>query len=270
MCTIVVATRVWEDAPLVVAANRDELLARPAEGPRRRRFAPEGREVFAPRDLEAGGTWLGFAPGPLFVGLTNRAAAPDPSKRSRGALVAEALEHPTVESARAWADSVQVERYNPFHLLVADASSAFLLWPGADGGRGEIIDLPPGLHVVTERYATRLAGPAGRARPTRRPELVRERTAGWTNEASAPASQRWLELLATTSAEGDAMEGISVRSPDGRYGTRSASVLRLTRPADAPYVAAVEPELVWVEGPPGRVEPVDLSEALRDVVAPKR
>lgn len=42
------------ESPLVIAANRDERLDRPASGPTR--WA--GEKFFAPRDEQAGGTWL--------------------------------------------------------------------------------------------------------------------------------------------------------------------------------------------------------------------
>ncbi|MDR9382369.1 MAG: NRDE family protein, partial [Natronomonas sp.] len=54
MCTLIVAWRVFDDAPVCVAANRDEATDRPSSPPRVR----EGdRPVLAPRDERAGGTW---------------------------------------------------------------------------------------------------------------------------------------------------------------------------------------------------------------------
>ena len=77
-------------APLVVAANRDEYLDRPAEGPALRQLA-SGR-VLASRDARAGGTWLGLSETGLFAALTNRPCPePDPQRRSRGLLVHDAL-----------------------------------------------------------------------------------------------------------------------------------------------------------------------------------
>ena len=68
---------------LQVAANRDEFLKRPAAPPS---IWEEG--WLAPRDLEAGGTWLGLNPRGLFVGVTNRAGVHRASdRRSRGLLV---------------------------------------------------------------------------------------------------------------------------------------------------------------------------------------
>ncbi|ELK45622.1 hypothetical protein D320_21146, partial [Haloferax sp. BAB-2207] len=71
MCTLILAWQVFEDAPVVVAANRDEQLGRPAEPPRRWENG-DGPAIVAPRDAEAGGTWVGYNDAGVFVGITNR------------------------------------------------------------------------------------------------------------------------------------------------------------------------------------------------------
>ena len=48
MCTLLLAVDVWDGARLVVAANRDEVLDRPASGPQL--WERGGRRFFAPRD----------------------------------------------------------------------------------------------------------------------------------------------------------------------------------------------------------------------------
>ena len=69
MCTLIVLHRCVAGRPLVVAANRDEFLARPAEdiAIRPSRTGP----ILSPLDLEAGGTWLGLSQRGVFAGLTN-------------------------------------------------------------------------------------------------------------------------------------------------------------------------------------------------------
>jgi uncharacterized protein with NRDE domain len=90
MCTLLVASRVFDDTPLLVAANRDERLDRPAAPPRL--FEARAIPVVAPVDLQAGGTWLGLSARGVFAGITNRfGVPPDPARRSRGELVFEAL-----------------------------------------------------------------------------------------------------------------------------------------------------------------------------------
>ena len=90
MCTLIAAVRQYRDAPLVIAANRDEHLDRPASGPR---LWPSTSPPFlAPRDEKAGGTWVGLNQRGVFVGVTNRfGAAHDAGRASRGQLVVDAL-----------------------------------------------------------------------------------------------------------------------------------------------------------------------------------
>src|SRR5579871_991767 len=96
MCTLVVALGQFPGFPLVVAANRDEKLDRPATPPR---IWPGAEPFIAPRDEVAGGSWLGFNRHGVFVGITNRfGVPPDPTKKSRGQIVIDALSAP---SARA-------------------------------------------------------------------------------------------------------------------------------------------------------------------------
>src|SRR5262245_15314998 len=118
MCTLVLVVP-SPGGVLQVAANRDEFLARPAASP-----APsaEGRWL-APRDLQAGGTWLGVNASGLFVGVTNRSAGPrDASRRSRGLLVLDALESPDAGSLHRRLAALDPGAYNAFHLAYADGA----------------------------------------------------------------------------------------------------------------------------------------------------
>ena len=98
MCTIVVASRLRADFPLLVAANRDEFLGRPALPP-----AERSPGLIAGVDLEKGGTWLGATRAGLFVGLTNQHTEHllGPAPRSRGEVVLGALEAGSLDAALA-------------------------------------------------------------------------------------------------------------------------------------------------------------------------
>jgi len=152
MCTLIVLDRCVSDRPLVVAANRDEFLDRPAEGPalRSTRTGP----IVAPLDLEAGGTWLGLSARGVFAGLTNlRAesvvsseAGPDPlARRSRGEVVMAALESATTDEALQRISQLEEDSYNPFQLLVSDGRRCALV---VYRGRPRVVELEPGVHVV--------------------------------------------------------------------------------------------------------------------------
>jgi uncharacterized protein with NRDE domain len=225
MCTLAFAFQTDRRWPLVVAANRDERLGRAAESWALREPAA-GPRYAAPKDLLAGGTWIGVSARGLFAAVTNfhapSGAFPDPSRRSRGELVGKALSHPDAAAARTALSAEDAAAYNPFHLVVADAERAFL-WRH-DGERTALDDLAPGLHVVTEQ-AHEDRGPRG--------ELVRAR---WPLGLE-PAHLR--ELL---TVHGAGREGTCIHA-DPLYGTRSSTVLRLASSLGASelYVADGRP-----------------------------
>ena len=141
MCTLTLAWRVFETAPVVAAANRDEARDRPSEPP-----AEISPGVYAPRDAEAGGTWIGATDDGLFVGLTNRWVEGLSADRSRGLLVRDCLAADSAEdAARVVERAVRETGYDGFNLLVADATAAILAeWDGHLSVR----TLDPGVHVL--------------------------------------------------------------------------------------------------------------------------
>jgi len=222
MCTLAVALGADRRWPVVVAANRDERLGRPSEGWALRTGAG-GARYAAPRDAEAGGTWIGVSARGVVAALTNYHAPfdwyPDPKRRSRGDLVPLALAAPDAAAARGLVAALDPAAFNPFHLVVADAGAAFLWW--FDGERSALEPLGPGLHLVTEDspHGVGLRGETVRAR--------------WPVDL-APARLR--EVLTLHAPEHPAPTCIH---QDPRYGTRSAAVLRLaTNLAHAELYAA--------------------------------
>lgn len=96
MCLIAFALNTRDDCPLLVASNRDEFWARPTQALSRWTLA-DGTAVYGGRDLQAGGTWLGFSEAGRVAMLTNvRSATPDVAPRSRGELVTRWLAGDTV------------------------------------------------------------------------------------------------------------------------------------------------------------------------------
>jgi uncharacterized protein with NRDE domain len=211
MCTLAIAFQTDRRWPVAVAANRDERLGRAAEGWGVRQPAT-GPRYAAPRDLLAGGTWIGVSAAGIFAAVTNfhlpDGSGPDPARRSRGELVGKALGCASADAARAALASADAGAYNPFHLLVADAEHAFL-WR-YDGAAAALEELAPGLHVVTED-APDDRGPRG--------ELVRAR---WPLNLEIGGLR---ELLAL---HGRGREATCIHA-DPYYGTRSSTVLRLAR-----------------------------------------
>jgi len=148
VCTLAVFLGAFPTHPLVVAANRDEYLARPAAPPDLlRASAPR---AWGGRDLAAGGTWLGVGETALVAGLLNRRspAPPDPACRSRGLLCLELVGCASAAEAAARVAAEPAGRYNPFNLLLADPREAFVA-SQPRGAAPRVTRLPPGLHLVT-------------------------------------------------------------------------------------------------------------------------
>ena len=151
MCLIVLAWQRHADFPLVVAANRDEFLTRPAVPAHWWTDAPE---LLAGRDLEAGGSWMGLSRSGRFAALTNFR---DPSQRiagapSRGALVRAALESDDSAEATLQHLASTSPAYAAFNLLVGDGHSlgilesttrrVQMLEPGVYGLSNHLLDTP--------------------------------------------------------------------------------------------------------------------------------
>ena len=140
MCTLLLAWGVDPARPLLVAANRDELYARPTAPAQ---FWADAPQVLAGRDLEAGGTWLGVTRGGRFAALTNVRepdVRPPPNARSRGRLVAEFLRGE--DGPAAYLAGVEPGAYAGFNLVVGDAAALWYLSNRA----GEPRPLAPGVH----------------------------------------------------------------------------------------------------------------------------
>ncbi|KIG12389.1 hypothetical protein DB30_01511 [Enhygromyxa salina] len=261
MCTIIAAVDVWPGSPLVIAANRDEALNRPAIEPRVWAAGEvAARRVLAPRDLKAGGTWLGINDAGLFVGITNRrslAGAGRP-RRSRGELVFEALGAATPTEARARVRELGARDYNPFHLLLADRSGARVVW--GDGDRLHEVELAPGIHWITERSL----GAGVSARHQTLAELAAELASG-----PAPDIARWRSILAdhrphqrdgaAPGALSVGLDAMCVHARPINYGTRSSTLVQLG-PAE---VAGVPLRFMYANGRPCETAFVDQHDAVQ-------
>ncbi|MCG6575175.1 hypothetical protein EGM97_10725 [Pseudomonas sp. AF32] len=123
MCLIVFAWRPGHDRPLIVAANRDEFYARPTLPLAQWEDAPD---VYAGRDLEAGGTWLGMSAGGRFAALTNiRDPGQLPALKSRGELVARFLTGHLPIADYLSEVVPRAAEYGGFNLLLGDGTE---LW----------------------------------------------------------------------------------------------------------------------------------------------
>ncbi len=223
MCLVLIAWRGAAEYPCVVAANRDELHARPSAAAHWWKSRPP---ILAGRDLLAGGTWLGVTRTGRFAALTNYR---DPEQRrtdtpSRGTLVASILQSgDPVERSLEYLSRVGAQ-YNGFSLLFSDGErlavyesarhSGRVLGPGIYGLSNHLLDTPwPKVQTAKSRLATALADLSTTDAVL---ALLRD-------EAPAPDDQlprtgvslEWERLLSSA----------FVRAPD--YGTRCSTVLRI-------------------------------------------
>jgi uncharacterized protein with NRDE domain len=149
VCLLIALFRVVPGVPLMVAANRDERLDRPAVvATVLRERAPR---IIGGRDLLAGGTWLAVSDAGVMAGLTNQPTADgrDPARRSRGELPLLCAAQPTAQQAvDTLAVGVDPARYNPCWMLVGDREALFAVGIGPGSPVPEIEQLEPGMHVL--------------------------------------------------------------------------------------------------------------------------
>ncbi|GAA3728911.1 NRDE family protein [Salinactinospora qingdaonensis] len=254
MCTVIVSHDPSADVPLLVAALRDEMTDRAWEPPAR--HWPERPGLLGGRDRHAGGTWLAAHPAPAaasprlgavlngrvtaepFHGrrpVLDSTVAPARAKRSRGELPLLAA-----DSAELRLDGTDLDAFDPFHLLRADAEAATLsTWDGADLTeralpRGVSVIVNTGLDAAEPR-AQRFAPLFAHRRPRPDAELLRTATDPYTIWGA------WAELIDTAAGSGARTAGTGSGADDpsaivarveldgGRvWATSSATLLALT------------------------------------------
>ena len=183
MCTLIALIGVVPDAPVVLAANRDELYDRPArapvlldiepvrlspsQAPFDRSASPDDGLVRSPRssdpprlrlgsggvvgglDLRSGGSWLAIARDGRFAGVTNQREAPQPpAPRSRGEWVRDLVACPDRAAMRAYVDGLDATQYASGNLMFGDASGVDLAYVRR-AGTVERLALPAGITVLT-------------------------------------------------------------------------------------------------------------------------
>ncbi|WP_205342050.1 NRDE family protein [Denitrificimonas caeni] len=219
MCLVVFAWRPEHRQPLLLLANRDEIHARPSAALAAWADQPG---IYAGRDLEAGGTWLGIAEQGRFATLTNiRNRSLPLGEHSRGALASDYLASQLSPQAYLQTVAANIHQYSGFNLLVGDLQSIWYL----SSTQPRPIRLSPGVY-----------GLCNGSLDTPWPKLVRARSAFAHNlEAS---DQTLFELMQDEQrAEDDQLPDTGVGLPMERmlsslfirgetYGTRAISLLR--------------------------------------------
>ena len=228
MCLIVFAWQVVPDMPLVVAANRDEFYAR-ASAPAA--WWEDHPHVYAGRDLQGGGTWLGVARNGRFAALTNIRAPSEKNLEapSRGALVANYLAGQATAQEYIADITNDAATFNGFNLLVGDCNQ--LIWfsnkKGADSRNGQ--PLAPGIYGLSN---DQLDSPW--------PKVIRTKAQFASLLFQGAPEAAFFDMLSDTARAPDyrlpktgvsielerLLSAVCIDSPT--YGTRSSTVVRLS------------------------------------------
>ena len=217
------------DFPLIVAANRDELCARPTRGAEVGAVA-----VVSGRDVLAGGTWMGATPAGLFVALTNQRQAQGqlPGLRSRGEVVDRALALGTPAAVRDYLAGLDARAYNGFNLIYGDGRGLDVAYARHDSRAIELETLPAGIHgLANDRIGSSEFVRAGRAVDLARPLA----TLPW-----AELRDRLRDLLADHQYPTEQpLQAICTHTDI--YGTRSATIAAFAPAGLAHYLVSDGP-----------------------------
>ena len=246
MCTVVILRRPGHDWPLLFAANRDEMAARPWLPPGR--HWPDRPRVVAGQDTLAGGTWLGLSDLGLIAGVLNRPGSlgPAPGLRSRGELPLEALEYATAADAAEALTHIEPASYRTFNLAVADAMDAFWVRSAEDGAkdRGHVTatPVPDGLSMITAHDMNDDA-----SLRIRRYRRLFEKAAAPDPETGDWSA--WQHLMASRETDaGAGPEGAMTIVTGSGFGTVSSSLLALPKRGRK----GVKPRFLFAAGAPDK------------------
>src|SRR5688572_20087430 len=144
MCTIAILIDVVDGAPLVLAANRDEVYARPARPPEVLMAAPR---IAGGVDALSGGTWLAVRADGRFAAVTNQRAmaSPPPGLRSRGLAVAELAAAGDPDGCVA---AIDPAAYASMNLVWGSPGGVAVAYSRREARTLEIERLSRGVHVL--------------------------------------------------------------------------------------------------------------------------
>ena len=143
MCLIIFAYQTHPDYHLVLTANRDEIYTRPTQTLHR---WPDPIEIYAGRDEQEGGTWLGITKTGRFAAITNyRETGTKTSSLSRGKLTADFLlgEHSPQQYLKEIVRNQDL--YSGFNLILGEGEDLFYF----SNRQHQIKQLTPGIHGLS-------------------------------------------------------------------------------------------------------------------------
>jgi uncharacterized protein with NRDE domain len=256
MCLLVVVSRLDPGAPLLVGANRDERLERPALA--MTVLNESGPRILGGLDDESGGTWLAVNEHGVVAGLTNRPSPEgrDPTKRSRGELPLALARHGDAASAvDDFVTRFAPVDYNPAWILVGDRTSLYAL-DMTDGAAPAVEQLGPGVFVLENNPLHGASPKATHVRallgPTSTPGAgdLMERMQVVLVDHSLPPLSTTRETSETTRPP----ETLAACVHTDTYGTRSSTLVRV------PAAPEELPQVLVADGHPCTAPFVDVSD----------
>lgn len=233
MCLIVFAWQIVPGIPLVAASNRDEFYSRPAMPAT---WWEDHPQVYAGRDMQGGGTWMGVTRDGRFAAITNIRAPSE--KRSdaptRGALVADYLTGQATPEEYVAEISERASLFNGFNLLVGNKDK--LIWFSNGNAEDERNGRPlaPGIYGLSN---------GGLDAPW--PKVVRTKAQFGSLLWQGAPEEAYFEMLSDTTRAPDCrlprtgvsieweriLSAVCIESPD--YGTRASTIARLYEDSNA-------------------------------------
>ncbi|MGP5416873.1 NRDE family protein [Psychrobacter faecalis] len=252
MCIVAIAWQLFDELPLVLLSNRDEFLQRPTDP----LHQWEDKPIYAGRDKQSGGTWLGIHQQQQqqgdFYEQNGRWAAvlnfrdgvqASNDERSRGELVTDFLT--STLNPLEFARQISLQDYAGFNLVIGDTAQAVIV-----NNRGHApTPLYTGLYVISNGQPEEAWFKTERLRGRLRQEvlpLISENSAldYWQAAAFAvmsdntPAPENKLPETGVAKQIERALSSIYIESADlssmnktamPSYGTRTQSILTLRK-----------------------------------------
>jgi uncharacterized protein with NRDE domain len=227
MCLIVFAWQTVPGLPLLAAANRDEFYARPALAAD---WWPDHPQVYAGRDLQAGGTWLGISREGRFAALTNIRAPQYIGREapSRGALVSNFLTGSDRPADYVAALAGDAAHFNGFNLLVGDKDELVWYTNGDTDDARNGKPLAPGIYGLSNAMLD-----------TSWPKVVRTKAQLCSLVCQGAPAEAYFDMLTDSTPAGDCrlpktgmpiewerlLSPVFIASP--AYGTRCSTLVEL-------------------------------------------
>ncbi len=151
MCTSVIFFKKDSDWPVIIASNRDELLTRESQFPKRH-WPIEYPNIVGGLDEKKNGTWLAINDSQIVAIIHNRRLEKknDLEKISRGRIILEILKHENMENVLNSLKNLNHEKYEGFNILIADKNNCYWAKHVSADKKIEIFDIPEGISILTD------------------------------------------------------------------------------------------------------------------------